>query len=160
MPFSSNIIACVRMKKKSRRHKQFVWQPHWRTNLCVYLCKTSWYCMPVKWMCELTKAMVISFHFLVYIKTWCEALILSTQSARLTITVYDISRTLAGNKIVHHWDVAGASLVGAAPTTSSFSTQYQASIAWEKTTASRDEKQFWDLEQLILEIWRYFDHFS
>ena len=32
------------------------------------------------------------------------------------------SRTLVGNKIVDHSDVVGASLVGAAPTTSSFST--------------------------------------
>ena len=33
-----------------------------------------------------------------------------------------ISHTLVGNKIVDHWDVVGASPVGAAPTTSSFST--------------------------------------
>ena len=34
----------------------------------------------------------------------------------------NIRRTLVGNKIVHHSDVVGASPVGAAPTTSSFST--------------------------------------
>ena len=34
----------------------------------------------------------------------------------------NISRTLAGNKIVDNWDVVAASPVGAAPTTSSFST--------------------------------------
>ena len=34
----------------------------------------------------------------------------------------NISRTLAGNKIVDNSDVVGASPVGAAPTTSSFST--------------------------------------
>ena len=34
----------------------------------------------------------------------------------------DISRTLVGNKIVDHADVVGTSPVGAAPTTSSFST--------------------------------------
>ena len=34
--------------------------------------------------------------------------------------IYDISRTLVGNKIVDHSDVVGASPVGAAPTTSSF----------------------------------------
>ena len=34
----------------------------------------------------------------------------------------NISHTLAGNKIVDNWDVVGASPVGAAPTTSSFST--------------------------------------
>ena len=35
---------------------------------------------------------------------------------------YDISRTLVGNKIVDLSDIVGASPVGAAPTTSSFST--------------------------------------
>ena len=35
--------------------------------------------------------------------------------------VSDISHTLAGNKIVDHSDVVGASPVGAAPLTSSFS---------------------------------------
>ena len=34
----------------------------------------------------------------------------------------NISRTLAGNKIIDNSDVVGASPVGAAPTTSSFST--------------------------------------
>ena len=34
----------------------------------------------------------------------------------------NIIRTLAGNEIVDHSDVVGASPVGAAPTTSSFST--------------------------------------
>ena len=34
----------------------------------------------------------------------------------------NISRTLVGNEIVGHSDVVGASPVGAAPTTSSFST--------------------------------------
>ena len=36
--------------------------------------------------------------------------------------VSNIRRTLEGNQIVDHWDVVGASPVGAAPTTSSFST--------------------------------------
>ena len=36
--------------------------------------------------------------------------------------VSDIRRTLVGNKIVDYSDVVGASPVGAAPTTSSFST--------------------------------------
>ena len=36
--------------------------------------------------------------------------------------VSNLSRTLVGNKIVDHSDVVGASPVGAAPTTSSFST--------------------------------------
>ena len=36
--------------------------------------------------------------------------------------VSNIRRTLIGNEIVDHSDVVGASSVGAAPTTSSFST--------------------------------------
>ena len=36
--------------------------------------------------------------------------------------VYNIRHSLVGNKIVDHSDVVGASPVGAAPTTSSFST--------------------------------------
>ena len=41
--------------------------------------------------------------------------------------VSNIRRTLAGNTIVDHSDVVGASPVGAAPTTSSFSTQHMSS---------------------------------
>ena len=50
------------------------------------------------------------------------------QSRKLSVThwgyrqVSNISRTLVGNKIVDHPDVVGASPVGAAPTTASFST--------------------------------------
>ena len=57
----------------------------------------------------------------------------------------NIRRTLIGNKIVDHSDVVGASPVGAAPTTSSFSTQHLASTDWALTTARRDEKglTFW-----------------
>ena len=40
----------------------------------------------------------------------------------------DISRTLEGNKIVDNSDVVGASPIGAAPTTSSFSTLHLASM--------------------------------
>ena len=42
--------------------------------------------------------------------------------------VSNISRTLVGNKIVDHSDVVGTSPVGAAPTTSSFSTWHLASL--------------------------------
>ena len=40
----------------------------------------------------------------------------------------NISRTLIGNKIVDNSDVVGASPIGAAPTTSSFSTLHLASM--------------------------------
>ena len=60
----------------------------------------------------------------------------------------NISRTtLVGNEIVDHSDVVGASPAGAAPTTSSFSTWYLASMDWAKTTARHDEKH------LSLRIW-------
>ena len=53
----------------------------------------------------------------------------------------NIGRTSVGNKIVDHSDVVGASPVSTAPTTSSFSTKYMASMDWTKTTARRDQKQ-------------------
>ena len=52
----------------------------------------------------------------------------------------DIRRTFVGNKIVDHSDVVGASPVGAASTTSSFSIWHLASMNWAKTIARRDEK--------------------
>ena len=73
--------------------------------------------------------------------------------------VSNISRTLAGNKIVEHSDVVGASPVGAAPTTSSFSTLHMASLEWAKTSAWRYENHL-SLVRLILEILRYIDKFS
>ena len=51
----------------------------------------------------------------------------------------NISRIL-GNEIVDQSDVVGASPVGAAPITSSFSTYHLASMGWTRTTARRDEK--------------------
>ena len=59
----------------------------------------------------------------------------------------NIRRTLVGNKIVDHSDVVGASPVGAAPTTSSFSTSHMASLDWAKTPAR------WDEKHLSLAIW-------
>ena len=59
-------------------------------------------------------------------KMHSEMLSAKWQSFSFGINVYhktsNISRTLVGNKIVDHSDVVGASPVGAAPTTSSFST--------------------------------------
>ena len=47
--------------------------------------------------------------------------------------------TLVSNKIVDPLEVVGASPIGTAPTTSSFSTEHLASMDWAKTTARRDE---------------------
>ena len=57
----------------------------------------------------------------------------------------DIRRTWVGNKIVDHSDVVGASPVGAAPTTSSWSTWHLASMGWPKATARREDNHlsFW-----------------
>ena len=58
----------------------------------------------------------------------------------------NISRTLVGNKIVDNSDVVEASPVGAAPTTSSFSTKHLASMDWAKTTAQGGEKHLsWEI---------------
>ena len=54
----------------------------------------------------------------------------------------DVRRTLIGNTIVDHSDVAGISPVGVAPTTSPFSTWHLASIECTNTTARRDEKHW------------------
>ena len=62
--------------------------------------------------------------------------------------VSNIRRTWVGNEIVDHSDVIGASPVGAAPTTSSFSTEHLVSIYCAKKTASRVEKH------LSFGIWR------
>ena len=51
----------------------------------------------------------------------------------------NIRRILVGNKIVDHVDVIEASPVGAAPTTSSFSTWYLASRDMAKTVAGQHE---------------------
>ena len=45
-----------------------------------------------------------------------------TGNIAITVKLSNIRRTWAGKAIVDHKDVVGASLVGAAPTTSSFST--------------------------------------
>ena len=53
---------------------------------------------------------------------FCCGLIYITYTLQGYRKTSNISRTLVGNKIVDHSDVVGASPVGAAPTTSSFST--------------------------------------
>ena len=58
--------------------------------------------------------------------TYCQELMENPTSHTYRKTS-NISHTLVGNKIVDHSDVVGASPVGAAPTTSSFSTQHLAS---------------------------------
>ena len=69
--------------------------------------------------------------------------------------ISNIRRTLEGNAIVDHSDVVGASPVGAAPTTSSFSIQHLASMGWAKATA------WWDENHLSFDFgcilyWRFY----
>ena len=56
--------------------------------------------------------------------SWLKACYVMSSAARVMITykTCNISHTLVGNKIVDHSDVVGVPPVGAAPTTSSFST--------------------------------------
>ena len=70
--------------------------------------------------------------------------------------ISNIRRTLVGNKMVDDSGVVGASPLGAAPTTSSFSTKHLVSIDCAKTTARGNKKHlsFWDLVRFILETWR------
>ena len=69
--------------------------------------------------------------------------------------ISNISHTLVSDKFVGHSDVVGAPPVGAAPTTSSFSTstrgfnwlgKHNCKMRWETF-------KFWNLECLTLEIW-------
>ena len=64
----------------------------------------------------------------------------------------NIIRTLIGNKIVDDSDEVGASPVGTAPATSSFSTKHLALMEWVNITARRDDKHlaFGDLVRLTL----------
>ena len=104
------------------------------------------------------------FHICLLCITYTKAS-LTAWSYTNPISVYcqtsNISRSSVGNKIVDHWDVVGASPVGAAPTTSSFSTYHLASIYCTKTTASKRRREtfkFWDLVRLILTHWGRVTH--
>ena len=54
--------------------------------------------------------------------------------------ISNIRHTLIGNKTVDHSNIIEASPVGAAPTTSSFSTQHLTSIDCAETTVRRDDR--------------------
>ena len=71
--------------------------------------------------------------------------------------IFAIKRILVGNKIVDHSVVVGASPVGAAPITSSFSTWTPDFNALGKDNCKmrRETFKFWNLVRLVLEVWRY-----
>ena len=93
----------------------------------------------------------MNLHFIFYRVApheWATQIFRTAEATILTYRqVSNISRTSVGNTIVNHSDVVGAWPVGAAPTTSSFSTYLLASLDWAKTTARRGE------EQLSFVIW-------
>ena len=65
----------------------------------------------------------------------------------------NIKHILLGNKIVDHSDIVGASPVGAAPTTSLFSSWRLSSVDWADNCKTRRETyKFRALVRLILEI--------
>ena len=64
------------------------------------------------------------------------------------------SCNFVGNEIADHSDVVGASPVGAAPTTSTFSTHGSNRLRRGNSKAKRETLKFGDLVRLILEIWR------
>ena len=72
--------------------------------------------------------------------------------------VSHIRRTLGGNQIVDHSDVVGASPVGAAPTTSSFSTHLTLGfniLCKGNCKPRRGTFKFGDLVRLMFDILRY-----
>ena len=91
------------------------------------------------------------------LSSWCFAIYSLFHTDLTYHQVSSIRCTWVGNDIVDHSDVVRASPVGAAPPTSSFSTEHLGSIYCAKTTASQVEKhfKFWDLVRLILDISRY-----
>ena len=72
--------------------------------------------------------------------------------------VSNMRHTLVGNKIVDHWDVLGAAPIGAARTTSSFSTEHVASMDWAKITANETRNVYvWALGALYIRELRVFE---
>ena len=85
-----------------------------------------WYQMRCKWsLSRVTYICRAGCHTYVLAYTYCQT--------------YNISRTLVGNKIVDHSDIVER-LAGAAPSSSSFSTEHLASMVWAKIIARRDER--------------------
>ena len=72
----------------------------------------------------------------------------------------NISRTLAGDKIVDNSDVFGASLVGAAPTASQLHLILNLTFGFnglvkDKCKTKWETFKFWDLVRFILQVFRY-----
>ena len=83
------------------------------------------------------------------------------QEINLSTEIYrgtsNIRRTFADNRIIDHSDVVGAAPVGAASTTSSFSTLTPGfnGLSRDNGKTRRESFKTLDLERYILENWRY-----
>ena len=91
---------------------------------------------------ELLKILMqgITLHFFMQIKMYCMHHIRNWYVGQWYCQTSNIRCTLVGNWIVDHSDVVGASPVGAAPTTFSFSTKHLASMMRLKPL--QDEKHW------------------
>ena len=81
----------------------------------------------------------------------------STANQYIYCQTSNIIHTLIGNKIVDPSDVVGASPVGAAPTTSSFSIELTPTfigLGKDNCKTRWERFIFWDLTPLILAIWQ------
>ena len=77
----------------------------------------------IKWVCFNWEFMVVLTHWVLNLSMInVMSLFCCIPQNMIYRKTSNISRTLVGNKIVDNSDVVGASPVGAAPTTSSFST--------------------------------------
>ena len=101
------------------------------------------------WSCYMVMLYVVSSSWMTYILNYWPYFATYRK-------VSNISRTLVGNEIVDHSDVVGASPVGAAPTTSSFSNWTSGFNTLRKDNCMPRPGTFkiWDLVPLILEILR------
>ena len=116
-------------------------------NIITYPCPTLRWIMLVKWAPDLSYSLFIPTHISgehCMLCVYLASIAWHAVSLRTGIRKYrktsNISCTLVDNKMVVHSDLVGASPVGAAPSTSSFSTIHLALMDWEKTTARWGEK--------------------
>ena len=103
------------------------------------------------------KSAYIKWVFVSYTTDLTRLIIIHSDHIVQYIRVYrqtsNICRILVGNVIVDHWDVVGASPVGAALNTSSFSTGFNG-VGKDNCKTGQDTFKFWDLVGLILEVWQ------
>ena len=105
---------------------------------------TSWFDTWIFFMKNMYKYIQLIGFFYYWNGTDCwDSLSWKTKTSPLDVERYrqtcNITCSLVDSKLVDHSEIIGASPVGAAPTTSSFSTKHLASMNWAKATARREE---------------------